>query len=155
MKKIIILAFTNLFIVTLSFAQPFPPWQANLLYNWQDTTLVPSWQYDNTYNEIWGVQINGAEIAIIGSTAGTHFFDVTDPAIANQVDFVDGAYTGNDESEFESRFPTNLHTICNNGLCKEYEAFTNIVRGVTPLAMYLQLISFMYRGHLYPEYIRR
>tara|TARA_Y100001936_G_C15471279_1_gene358829 strand:- start:44 stop:415 length:372 start_codon:yes stop_codon:yes gene_type:complete len=65
------------------------------------------------------------------------------------------AYTGNDESEFESRFPTNLHTICNNGLCKEYEAFTNIVRGVTPLAMYLQLINFMYRGHLYPEYIRR
>ena len=80
MKKIIILAFTNLFIVTLSFAQPFPSWQVNLLYNWQDTTLVPSWQYDNTYNEIWGVQINGAEIAIIGSTAGTHFFDVTNPS---------------------------------------------------------------------------
>jgi len=40
MKKIIILTFINLFIVTLSFAQPFPSWQANLLYNWQDTTLL-------------------------------------------------------------------------------------------------------------------
>ena len=67
-----------------------------LLYNWQDTTLIPSWQYDNTYNEIWGVQINGVEIAIIGSTAGTHFFDVTDPLTASQVDSVAGAYTGSD-----------------------------------------------------------
>ena len=71
MRKIIILTFINFFIATLSFSQ----WNASLLYNWQDTTLIPSWQYDNTYNEIWGVQINGVEIAIIGSTAGTHFFE--------------------------------------------------------------------------------
>ena len=35
--------------------------------------------YDNTYNECWGFKINDHEIAVIGSTAGTHFFDVTDP----------------------------------------------------------------------------
>lgn len=116
MKRIIILAFTNLFIVTLSFAQPFPSWQANLLYNWQDTTLVPSWQYDNTYNEIWGVQINGAEIAIIGSTAGTHFFDVTDPATANQVDFVAGAYTGNDVVHRDYHdYNGYLYVVCDEG----------------------------------------
>ena len=116
MKRLIILAFTNLFIVTLSFAQPFPSWQANLLYNWQDTTLVPSWQYDNTYNEIWGVQINGAEIAIIGSTAGTHFFDVTDPATANQVDFVAGAYTGNDVVHRDYHdYNGYLYVVCDEG----------------------------------------
>ena len=116
MKKIIILTFINLFIVTLSFAQPFPSCQAGLLYNWQDTTLTPSWAYDNTYNEIWGVQINGAEIAIIGSTAGTHFFDVTDPATANQVDFVAGAYTGSDVVHRDYHdYNGYLYAVCDEG----------------------------------------
>ena len=116
MKKTIILSFIGLLVITLSFAQPFPSWQANLLYNWQDTSLTPSWQYDNTYNEIWGVQINGAEIAIIGSTAGTHFFDVTDPATANQVDFVAGAYTGSDIVHRDYHdYNGYLYTVCDEG----------------------------------------
>ena len=73
MKKILfILIYFN---ITLSAQQT-----ASLLYNWQDTTLSGSWAYNNTYNECWGVEINGSEIAIIGSTAGTHFFDITNPA---------------------------------------------------------------------------
>ena len=116
MKKRIVLTFINLFIVTLSFAQSFPSWQASVLYNWQDTTLAPSWQYDNTYNEIWGVQINGAEISIIGSTAGTHFFDVTDPATANQVDFVAGAYTGSDVVHRDYHdYNGYLYIVCDEG----------------------------------------
>ena len=116
MRKIITLIFINLFIVILSFAQSFPSYQLSLLYNWQDTTLIPSWQYDNTYNEIWGVQINGVEIAIIGSTAGTHFFDVTDPATANQVDFVDGAYTGNDVVHRDYHdYNGYLYVVCDEG----------------------------------------
>ena len=67
---------------------------ANLLYNWQDTSLVGSWAYNNTYNECWGMEINDLEIAIIGSTAGTHFFDVTDPINSQEIGFVAGAYTG-------------------------------------------------------------
>ena len=51
--------------------------QINLLYNWQDTTLVGSTWYDNAYNEVWGLEVNDYEIAIIGSTLGTHFIDVT------------------------------------------------------------------------------
>jgi len=116
MKKTIILSFIGLLVITLSFAQPFPSWQANLLYNWQDTSLTPSWQYDNTYNEIWGVQINGAEIAIIGSTAGTHFFDVTDPATTNQVDFVAGAYTGSDVVHRDYHdYNGYLYAVCDEG----------------------------------------
>ena len=112
MKKIIILTFINFFITTLSFAQ----WSASLLYNWQDTTLTPSWQYDNTYNEIWGVQINGAEIAIIGSTAGTHFFDVTNPTTASQVDFVAGAFTGSDVVHRDYHdYNGYLYVVCDEG----------------------------------------
>jgi len=116
MRKIITLIFINLFIIVLSFAQPFPSYQLSPLYNWQDTTLTPSWQYDNTYNEIWGVQINGVEIAIIGSTAGTHFFDVTDPLTASQVDFVAGAYTGSDVVHRDYHdYNGYLYTVCDEG----------------------------------------
>ena len=66
----------------------------NLLFHWEDTSLVGSNAYNNTYNEIWGLNINGHEIAVIGSTAGTHFFDVSNPSQANEVAFVAGAYTG-------------------------------------------------------------
>ncbi len=66
----------------------------NLLYNWTDTTLVSSIAFGNAYNEIWGVAINGREYAIIGTTMGTHFFDVTDPVNSVQVDFVPGALQG-------------------------------------------------------------
>jgi len=50
--------------------------QLNLLYNWDDTS-IPSSVY-NSYNETWGVVANDHEFAIIGSTAGTHFIDLTD-----------------------------------------------------------------------------
>ena len=116
MRKIITLIFINLFIVILSFAQSFPSYQLSLLYNWQDTTLTPSWQYDNTYNEIWGVQINGVDIAIIGSTAGTHFFNVTDPLTASQVDFVAGAYTGSDVVHRDYHdYNGYLYVVCDEG----------------------------------------
>jgi len=112
MKKIIILTFINFFIATLSFAQ----WSVSLLYNWQDTTLTPSWQYDNTYNEIWGVQINGAEIAIIGTTAGTHFFDVTNPATATEVAFVAGAYIGDGVVHRDYHdYQGYLYAVCDEG----------------------------------------
>ena len=67
-----------LFIFTLICDSAKAQETATLLYNWQDTTLVSSWTYDNTYNECWGLLVNNREFAVIGSTAGTHF-DITDP----------------------------------------------------------------------------
>lgn len=68
--------------------------QAKLLYHWEDSNMVGSFAYNNAYNEIWGVVANDREFAVIGSTAGTHFFDVTDPANAKEVAFVAGAVQG-------------------------------------------------------------
>ena len=62
----------------------------DLLYHWSDTNLVGSATYNNTYNEIWGVAVNEREFAIIGSTAGTHIFDVTDPTNSEQIQFIPG-----------------------------------------------------------------
>ncbi|MEE2700130.1 MAG: choice-of-anchor B family protein [Bacteroidota bacterium] len=116
MKKLIILTFINFFIIKLSFTQTFPSWQLSPLYNWQDTTLTPSWQYDNTYNEIWGVEVNGVEIAIIGSTSGTHFFDVTNPVTTSQVAFVAGAYAGNSVVHRDYHdYNGYLYAVCDEG----------------------------------------
>lgn len=66
----------------------------DLLFNWNEDTLVGSSAYDNVYNEIWGVAINDREYAIIGSTYGTHFFDVTNPQSSYEVAFVMGRAVG-------------------------------------------------------------
>ena len=66
----------------------------NLLFHWEDTSLVASTAHDNVYNEIWGVTVKGKEYAIIGTTAGTHIFDVTNPTNAYQAVFIKGAVQG-------------------------------------------------------------
>lgn len=52
--------------------------EAELVGVWTDTTLVGSWAHNNTFNEVWGVTVDGNEYAIIGSTAGTHIIDLQD-----------------------------------------------------------------------------
>jgi len=52
--------------------------EAVLLDHWSDSTIVGSAVYNNTYNEVWGYAQDGHEYAIIGSTWGTHIFEVTD-----------------------------------------------------------------------------
>ena len=83
-----------LFFNVCVFLYSFTYGQINLLYNWQDNSLVGSSAYDNAYNEIWGVEVNDHEIAIIGSTDGTHFIDVTDIQNVQEIAFVAGGYQG-------------------------------------------------------------
>ena len=65
-----------------------------LLYNWQDSTLPGSFPYNNVYNEVWGLEINGGMYAIIGATDGTHFFDITDKDSIEKVAYVPGEVQG-------------------------------------------------------------
>ena len=66
----------------------------NLVYQWSDATLVPSTFHDNTYNEVWGYASNGREYAIIGSTDGTHIFDITDINNVDTAYFIPGRVQG-------------------------------------------------------------
>lgn len=68
--------------------------EGNLLGQWQDDNIPGSFAYNNAYNELWGLEVNGYEYAIIGSTLGTHFIDVTDPANLEESFFVSGKHTG-------------------------------------------------------------
>ena len=57
-----------------------------LLSNWSDPS-IPSAFY-GPYNDCWGyVDGNGREYAIIGSSIGTHFFDVTNPTSPVEISF--------------------------------------------------------------------
>lgn len=68
--------------------------QLTLLDHWKDSTLVGSSQFDNAYNEIWGHATEENEYAIIGTTEGTHFIDVTDPENIFEAHFIEGDHTG-------------------------------------------------------------
>lgn len=88
MKKILILCILS----TSVFGQSEE--NLELLFNWNDSTIVGTSAYDNAYNEVWGLVVNGREFAVIGSTSGTHIFDVTDPVNSEQVQFIPGAAIG-------------------------------------------------------------
>ena len=68
--------------------------EATLLGQWSKEGLVGSSAYSNIYNEVWGLAYEEREYAVVGSTAGTHFIDVTDPANLVEVDFIAGASAG-------------------------------------------------------------
>jgi len=90
--------------------------EANLIYNWNDTSLVGSWAYDNTYNEIWGFEINNHEFAVIGSTAGTHIFDVSNVQNIYETAFIAGAYTGGGVIHRDYHdFDGYLYAVCDEG----------------------------------------
>ncbi|MAQ31272.1 MAG: hypothetical protein CMD26_00865 [Flavobacteriales bacterium] len=74
-----------------------------LLFQWTDDGTVLNVESDpgdnwvgNIYNEIWGFVQNDHEFAVIGSTQGTHIFDVTDPANSYLVASINGASTSSD-----------------------------------------------------------
>ncbi len=91
MKRLILSAIFYLIGINILWCQAE---EATLLGNWQDTTLIGSNAHDNIYNDIWGYAINGYEYAIIGSTACTHFIDVTDPIAPFEAHFVAGRSAG-------------------------------------------------------------
>jgi len=68
--------------------------QATLEGRWFNEDIPGSFAFDNAYNEIWGLAVNGVEIAVIGSTLGTHFIDVTDPSSCEEIFFVEGGTAG-------------------------------------------------------------
>ena len=111
MKKNTILFFCILFC-KLSFCQL----NTTLEYHWQDTSLVGSFTYNNTYNEIWGIELDGNEFAIIGSTAGTHIFDITNTNNSYEAAFIPGSFTGGGVIHRDYHdYAGYLYIVCDEG----------------------------------------
>ena len=87
-----------------------------LLYNWTNPGLAPSTAYANTYNECWGFVQDGVEYGVIGSSWGTHIFDLSDPSNIRQVDSVQGAYSGPGvvHRDYEN-YRGYLYAVCDEG----------------------------------------
>ena len=93
MKKSCLL-FTFLFIFCNSFGQQN---NLELLYQWSDDTGISGDNWvGNIYNEIWGFVQNDHEFAVIGTTQGTHIFDVTEPVNSYLIASIDGGSTSPD-----------------------------------------------------------
>lgn len=82
------------FILSYSTVRAQDSLNMELLFHWDDNAITGSSSYNNSFNEIWGYAADGREYAIIGTTLGTHIWDITDPANSVQVDFVAGAQQG-------------------------------------------------------------
>ncbi len=69
------------FLNLLSFAQ-YPSQNITLLSHWDTTKTIAEPIYDIRYSSVWGWAdtVKHREYAIIGSTDGTYFIDVTNPA---------------------------------------------------------------------------
>ena len=62
-----------------------------LLDNWKDNSLMAA--FDSlVYSDCWGYEQDGKEYAMLGSTEGVHFFEITPEGELIAVDFVAGSY---------------------------------------------------------------
>lgn len=90
MKKYILLIAMAIVVLTDLLGQE----QANKLGNWHDDSLVPTTAYNNRYNEVWGIAMNGKEYGIIGSTEAIHIIDISEPATPQELFRIPGASAG-------------------------------------------------------------
>tara|TARA_Y100000589_G_scaffold328038_1_gene371178 strand:- start:108 stop:1439 length:1332 start_codon:yes stop_codon:yes gene_type:complete len=115
MKTFNFIIFICLLIANLSKAQVAE--NVNLLFTWNEDTLVGSAAYNNIYNEIWGVVVDNREYAIIGSTYGTHFFDVTNPEFSFEVAVVKGRVIGSQIIHRDYHdYNGYLYAVCDEGV---------------------------------------
>lgn len=91
MKKTIPLLLFCVLSVASLFAQPV---KATLLGNWHDDDLVVVPWINGRYNEVWGLAVNNHEFAVLGSTAGMHIIDVTDPTDPQELFLIEGTSMG-------------------------------------------------------------
>lgn len=85
------------------------------LFNWTDTTPSKNF-YGAKFNDTWGFVWKGKEYAVIGSTLGTHIFDVTNPASSFLKAFIIGADTGSGIIHRDFKVYKNyLYGVCDEG----------------------------------------
>ena len=87
MKKLYLILITLICSITSVKAQD----GLELLFQWSDESISDDNWVGCKYNEVWGIAQNGHEFAIIGSTQGTHIFDITNPENSYLAAYIEGA----------------------------------------------------------------
>ena len=113
MRKLLVLFIVICYGFTESNGQGF---NTALLSQWKDSTLTPSAAHNNTYNEVWGFEQDGRRYAALGSTAGTHFFDITDPINIKEIEFLAGKNSGSSVIHRDYHdYNGYLYIVCDEG----------------------------------------
>lgn len=108
---------TTIIIIFLVFQLPSQIVSQAILYGqWSDPSLVASTEHKNVYNEVYSIFNEKGEYAVIGSTAGTHIIDVTNPQEPKQIHFVKGKATGSQiiHRDFK-KYKNFLFGVCDEG----------------------------------------
>ncbi len=111
--KLISIIISFLITYFIGFAQESK--NISLLDNWSNDTLVTSSSLVR-YSGCWGFSTNNHEYAIIGSTEGTHFFELTAENKIRNVGFIEGKF--NSAQVIHREFKTYQHyaySVCDEG----------------------------------------
>lgn len=103
-----------MFLLTVSFLNGQDSKNVELLDKWTIEN-IPINNDGTRFNGCWGFEYNGIEYAVMGSTAGTHIFKITENDRLLEVDFVAG---------------TSEHTTSSNNIHREFKTFKNYLYGV-------------------------
>ena len=111
--KLISIIISFLITYFIGFAQESK--NISLLDNWSNDTLVTSSSLVR-YSGCWGFSADNHEYAIIGSTEGTHFFELTAENKIRNVGFIEGKF--NSAQVIHREFKTYQHyaySVCDEG----------------------------------------
>jgi choice-of-anchor B domain-containing protein len=86
-----------------------------LLDNWKNDSIIVN-SSKARYNDCWGFTANGSEYAVIGSTMGTHFFQISPSGKLKEVDFVQGKFSSTQVIHRDLKTYENyLYAVCDEG----------------------------------------
>lgn len=116
MKKKLQAGIFSFFFSLSIFSSAQMQFNMSLLYNWDDNSLPANWT-GGSFSDCWGyVDSLGREYAVIGSTVGSHFFDITNPAASVLVSFQAGRESSGDVVHRDYKTYQNyMYAVCDQG----------------------------------------
>ena len=116
MRNILLSAVIFLLLGLSTFCSAQMQLNMTLLSNWKDTTYPTNWT-GGRFSDCWGyVDSTGREYAFIGSTVGTHIFDVSNAASPVLVSFQPGRESsGNVVHRDFKTYQHYMYAVCDEG----------------------------------------
>ena len=87
-----------------------------LLDHWYKDNLITTPDGESIFNEVWGLEHNNENYAVIGSTLGTHILKIEHNKLI-EIDFVEGKYSGYQAIHRDYHdFNGYLYAVCDENL---------------------------------------
>lgn len=87
-----------------------------LLDNWQNDSLSVN-SSQKRYNDCWGFVQNGQEYAVLGSTEGVHFFQITEDSKLTYVDEIPGKFQASTVVHRDIKYHNGyVYAVCDEGI---------------------------------------